>query len=137
MPINPYGGSYTPVVGGAVYSPYVNVLGTGSYQQAQQPQNNMVVMALVNSEDEARNYPLNPGNSIFLMDSNNQVFYTKSVDFSGIAAFKKYQFHEVLDTLETPVPVDYVTREEFESLKAELAKRNKPYKKERNYESAS
>lgn len=137
MPINPYGGSYTPVVGGAVYSPYVNVLGSGSYQQAQQPQNNVVMMALVNSEDEARNYPLTPGGSMFLMDSNNQVFYTKAVDFSGISTFKKYQFSEVTEAPQSGSDASYVTREEFESLKAELAKRNKPYKKERNYEPAS
>lgn len=136
MPINPYGGSYTPISGGAAYSPYVNTPYIPS-QQVQTQSQNVVMMALVNSEDEARNYPLTPGGSMFLMDSNNQVFYTKAVDFSGISTFKKYQFSEVTEAPQTSSDAAYVTREEFESLKAELAKRNKPYKKERNYEPAS
>lgn len=126
--INPYGGSYTPIVGGATYSPYVNVLGTGSYQPQQQA--NVVNMILVNSEEEARNYALNPGNSVFLMDSNNSVFYTKSVDFSGIATFKKYQFSEVTDT-PAPSQGDYITREEFEEWKKQYNRKPQYQKKER------
>lgn len=124
--INPYGGSYTGYMPNTVNTPY--------YPQSQQT--NVVSMALVNSEDEARNYPLSPGGSMFLMDSNALMFYTKSVDFSGISTFKKYQFHEVTEAAQAPNN-SYVTREEFEELKASINNRNKPYRKERSNESAS
>lgn len=138
MAYNPYAGTAFMQPNGqpAVNLPYVGAWG-GSYQQPQQ-QTNIVSMALVNSEDEARNYPLSPGGSMFLMDSNNCLFYTKSMDFSGITTFKKYEFHEVSDApvAEAANP-NYITREEFEVLKAQLNRNNKPYRKERNNESAS
>ena len=130
MPINPYGGSYpTYTPGGASFSPYN---GSITYQQPitayQQP--NTVYMVLVNSEEDAKNYALNPGNSMFFMDSNNQYFYTKSVDFSGIATFKKYQFHEVSTTEQSNATDEYITREEFEEWKKSM-NRKPYYKKER------
>lgn len=129
MPINPYGGSYTTAV-----PTYPNSYTWG--QSVPQPsQNNIVSMVLVNSEEEARNYNLVPGGSIFLMDSNNQVFYTKSVDFSGIATFKKYKFEEVSE--QVPESRDYITREEFDELKDLIKKQYKPYKKERRDESSN
>lgn len=130
MPINPYGGSYTTYTpGGASFSPY-----NGAITAYQQP--NTVYMVLVNSEEDAKNYALNPGNSMFFMDSNNQFFYTKSVDFSGIATFKKYQFHEVMEKLEAVVADNYVTREEFEELKKSM-NRKPYYKKERSENESS
>lgn len=120
MAINPYYNS------GVAYS--------NTYWQTPQyapQQTNIVNMVLVNSEDEARNYQLSPGNSIFLMDSNNQLFYTKSVDFSGIATFKKYQFHEVTDTPAQP-QADYITREEFEEWKKQQYRKPQYQKKERD-----
>lgn len=119
MPINPYGGSYTTTAGN--YIPYVYPYPTSTQQPS-----NVVNMVLVNSEEEARNYSLSPGSSIFLMDSNNSVFYTKSVDFSGISTFKKYQFQEVTDSKEKATD-DYITREEFEEWKKSMNR--KPYYK--------
>lgn len=94
----------------------------------QQPQNNSVMMVLVNGEDEAKNYPVGPGGSLFLMDSSNCRFYTKSVDFSGIATFKCYEFAE--RGSENSPGSDFVTREEFEKLKAQVYRRktNEPTK---------
>ena len=135
MAYNPYAGTGFMQPNG---QPAVNLPYIYNPVQQQPQQTNIVSMALVNSEDEARNYPLSPGGSMFLMDSNNCLFYTKSVDFSGIATFKKYEFHEVTDTpvAEAANP-NYITREEFEELKAQLNRNNKPYRKERNNESAS
>ena len=137
MAYNPYAGTGFNVMQ-PTGQPLTNFPYT--YNPVQQPaqQTNIVSMALVNSEDEARNYPLSPGGSMFLMDSNNCLFYTKSVDFSGISTFKKYEFHEVTDApaAEAANP-NYITREEFEELKSQLNRNNKPYRKERNNESAS
>ena len=121
MAVNYYGTGINPYAG-VVNAPYIP-------QQSQQA--NVVYMVLVNSEDEAKNYMLSPGNSMFFMDSNNSVFYTKSVDFSGISTFKKYEFHEVVEEAAQRVPDNYVTREEFEEWKKSMNK--KPYyKKERS-----
>ena len=122
MAINPY------YPGGINFSPYS--VGQSYIPQQAQQTTNIVNMVLVNSEDEARNYQLNPGSSIFLMDSNNQLFYTKSVDFSGIATFKKYQFHEVTDPPAQP-QADYITREEFEEWKKQQYRKPQYQKKER------
>lgn len=113
------------------YNPYSmpTAYGAGYVPSVVAQQTNVVNMVLVNSEEEARNYALNPGNSIFLMDSNNSVFYTKSVDFSGIATFKKYQFSEVTDT--PPQQADYITREEFEEWKKQYNRKPQYQKKER------
>ena len=121
MPINPYGGSYTGYYPNTtVYNPVP--------QQTQQSQNNSVMMVLVNGEEEARNYPVGPGGSLFLMDSSNCRFYTKSVDFSGISTFKCYEFTE--RGSENSPGSDFVTREEFEKLKAQVYRRkqNEPAK---------
>ena len=111
----------------AVYNPYYPT-GVPSYYQAQQPQvqqaapqNNSVMMVLVNGEEEAKNYPVGPGGSLFLMDSSNCRFYTKSVDFSGIATFKCYEFAE--RGSENSPGSDFVTREEFEKLKSAVYRR--------------
>ena len=116
------------------YSPYTQPAAYGNpYPTYTTPQTqqvtNAVNMVLVNSEDDARNFPLNPGSSIFLMDSGNCFFYTKSVDFSGISTFKKYKFTEVTEN-QAP-PADYITREEFEAYKESLRSQNRSYKKER------
>lgn len=120
MPINPYGGNYTGYMPNTV-NPVYQV-------PTQQPQNNSVMMVLVNGEDEAKNYPVGPGGSLFLMDSSNCRFYTKSVDFSGIATFKCYEFAE--RGSENSPGSDFVTREEFEKLKAQVYRRktNEPTK---------
>lgn len=120
MPINPYGGSYN--------SYYPTGVGNFTYPQQtqqpiQQPQNNSVMMFLVNNEEEARNYPLGPGGSIFLMDSSNCRFYTKSVDFSGISTFKRFEFTEVGS--ENSPGSDFITRDEFEKFKAQFYNRRK------------
>lgn len=80
------------------------------------------VMILVNSEQEAMNWSVLPGNSVFFMDSNNKLFYIKSVDLSGIPSFKKYKFEEVVETKYDSR--DYISREEFEEFKKKFNKSN-------------
>lgn len=90
----------------------------GSYQPIQpnvSPSTPMQTMILVNSEQEASAWSVLPGNSLFFMDSGNKLFYIKSVDFSGMSNFRKFQFEEVLDKPEESR--DYITREEFEEWK--------------------
>jgi len=45
----------------------------------------------------ARAYPVNPGMSVLLMDSEGQNFYIKSADTMGMPSLKKYAYSEVVE----------------------------------------
>lgn len=45
----------------------------------------------------ARAYPVNPGMSVLLMDSEGQNFYIKSADTMGMPTLKKYAYSEVVE----------------------------------------
>lgn len=45
----------------------------------------------------ARAYPINPGMSVLLMDSEGQNFYIKSADTMGMPSLKKYAYSEVVE----------------------------------------
>ena len=70
----------------------------------------------VNGRQSAENYPLTPNSSVILMDSEKARFYVKQTDASGLATVKVYDFTEA----EEEKPVEFVTKNEFESFKAEL-----------------
>lgn len=87
-----------------------------NYQQpVQQPiqQPTSQILAWVRSEDEGVNFPLNAGQSIFLMNQNEPYLYMKSVDQLGKTTFLKKR---LIDESETQETKDYVRREEIEDL---------------------
>ena len=45
----------------------------------------------------ARAYPIQPGMSVLLMDSEGQNFYIKSADTMGMPSLKKYAYSEVIE----------------------------------------
>jgi hypothetical protein len=63
-----------------------------------------------------------------MMDNNEMVFYVKRADGLGTTEFKAYKFEEITDTAGQPVPApqidlsQYVQRNEFEDLKAQIDK---------------
>lgn len=94
-------------------------------QQTQQHQNSGVIW--VNSENEAKTYPVASGQSVFLFDRDNPVFYVKSADQSGMALplrifdYKERTQAKKEDTKSEPeVKQDYVTKEEFERFRTEI-----------------
>ena len=101
------------------------------YQQAANPP--AQTMILVNNEQEASNWNVLPGNSLFFMDSNNKLFYIKTVDFSGMVTFRRFKFEEVNEKEEEP-SVDFITREEFERRLSSINKGNKPYAQQKKGE---
>lgn len=92
----------------------------------------------VQGEAGAKAYPVAPGNSILLMDSENECFYIKSTDASGIPMpLRAFTYTEIVQTQqpqkEEP-PFDtsqFVTRSEFEELKQMLNER-RSMRKENN-----
>lgn len=76
----------------------------------------------------ARAFPVGPGNSVILMDSEGDYFYIKSADMSGMPSMKRYSYSEVIDEpmrLESHDNRDYDTakfadREEVKKLQEEI-----------------
>lgn len=83
----------------------------------------------VQGEAGAKAYPVAPGNSVLLMDSENDVFYIKSTDISGIPApLRMFNYSEIVQTqpqeqhTETP-EIDtsqFVTQDDLNKIKQEF-----------------
>lgn len=79
-------------------------------------QNNGIVW--VQGESGAKAYPVPPGNTVLLMDSESSIFYIKSTDSSGIPQpLRTFEYTERTQTVIEEKEKDYVTREEFDDLK--------------------
>ena len=77
-----------------------NSFGQQSYAPAQmqmaQPTHSSTIN-WVQGDVGARAYPINPGMSVLLMDSEGQNFYIKSADTMGMPTLKKYAYSEVVE----------------------------------------
>ncbi len=97
-----------------------------NYQQYQQPMQQIPnqILAWVQNEDEARNYPLTAGNSIFLMNQNDNYIYAKSVDQLGKTTFLKKRMVDETENSDKSVDLsEYIRREEIESIIDEIVQR--------------
>lgn len=112
-------GNYYP----ATYSPY------GGYQLPQYqtpPQQNGIVW--VQGEAGAKAHPVGAGQSALLMDSENNVFYIKSSDVSGMPLPLRIFDYQERNTNASPVAAQnstidtsiYVTKEELEKRLEEI-----------------
>ena len=71
---------YYPATYNPNFNPYMQ-------QQMQQPQNQQIQnggLVSVRSEDEARNYPVAPGNSVTFKNESAPFVYTKTMGFSQL-----------------------------------------------------
>ena len=100
------------------------------YPQVQQTVSNTPITNQNNSgiiwvqgEAGAKAYPVAPGNSVLLMDSESECFYIKSTDASGIPMpLRMFAYNEIVQTQQAPKhsqegSTEYVTKSEFEELK--------------------
>lgn len=97
-----------------------------NYQQYQQPMQQIPnqILAWVQNEDEARNYPLTAGNSIFLMNQNDNYIYAKSVDQLGKTTFLKKRMVDETENSDKSIDLsEYIRREEIESIIDEIVQR--------------
>lgn len=103
------------------YSPYTQG-NQGNFVNYNQPQNaqpvSNVTWVPVSGIQGARDHIVQPGNTAWLMDNNDTVFYVKASDALGVTTLKAYRFSEV--GLDAPAEPQYVTREEFEALKKSI-----------------
>lgn len=77
-------------------------------------------MYWVQGEAGAKAFAVAPGNTAWLMDSESQTFYIKSVDAMGVPQpLRSFEYNEKTHpvTMTNEPSADYVTRSEFEELK--------------------
>lgn len=97
--------------------------------------NNSNSIIWVQGESGAKAYPVAPGNSIALFDSESDRFFIKSTDASGMPSpLRVFNYVEqkennvISNTIHTET--DYVTRKEFEELVEKINSKNQFIRKE-------
>ena len=108
--------SYSPMY--SPYNPYAQMTPV-------QPQNNGIIW--IQGESAAKSYPVQPGTSVLLMDMDDDVFYIRSSDNSGMPQkLRKFRYTEMTEEVVVPKPSQepsqFITREEFDRKIAELSK---------------
>ena len=99
-------------------------------QQPMQQQSSQIIW--VSGEAGAKSYLVAPGNTVMLLDAENSVFYLKSADASGMPLpLRIFDYKERTTTAqqafggvvtgETVNLDNFVTRKEFDELKASIA----------------
>ena len=139
MAYNNYYSGYQPMMG----YPYQQQIQPNynyqqqAYPQAQnqqtQPQIQNGGFIQVHNEDEARNYPIAPGNSVTFKDENAPYVYTKTMGFSQLdrPIFEKYRLvkEDDMPTQNSPVSaeiaqqtdnIDYALKTDLTALQAEI-----------------
>ena len=97
----------------------------------------------VSGEAGAKSYMVAPGNTVMLLDAENSVFYLKSADASGMPLpLRIFDYKERTTTAQQAfggsvtaesVNLDnFVTRKEFDELKASIASQPTPKKNKNN-----
>lgn len=91
-----------------------------------QPNNTSNIMWTMGVEG-AKAFPISPGKTVLLMDSETSKFYVKTMDINGYATLKTYTFTE--EEIVAP-QTNYVTKEELEaalsSVLAQVAAKSSP-----------
>lgn len=86
--------------------------------------NNSSGIIWVQGEAGAKAFPVNPGHSVLLMDSESECFYIKSTDSSGIPMpLRAFTYTEIVQTQKQPQEThaeQYATLEELNQLKQEF-----------------
>ena len=97
------------------FNPYSTSYMTQNYQQ---PVNNSSNMVWVQGESGAKAYPIAPGTSQVLFDSEAQIFYIKSADQSGMPQpLRVFSYAECNEADMKHNDIDtsmFITRDEFE-----------------------
>ena len=109
--------------------------------QPMQQQSSQIIW--VSGEAGAKSYLVAPGNTVMLLDAENSVFYLKSADASGMPLpLRIFDYKERTTTAQQAfsgvvtgesVNLDnFVTRKEFDELKASIASQPTPKKNKNN-----
>lgn len=88
-------------------------------QQSQFPQSN-VNWIQVNGIDGAKSQIVQQGQTLWMMDNNDKIFYIKSVDNVGSANLKMFRFEEIDGNAIQQNSSTIIAKDEYESLKNEI-----------------
>ena len=78
-------------------------------------QNNATNVIWTMGLESAKAYPMMPGRTLLLMDSESPRFFIKTVDMNGYATIKAYSFKEE-NAAEEPMPAaNWVTKEQLDA----------------------
>lgn len=101
-----------------------------NYQQSQQPIQQQIQnggFVSVHNENEARNYPIAPGNSVTFKDENAPFIYVKTRGFSQLEepVFEQFQLVKVDNSQKATEPeqttnTEYALKSELSALKEEI-----------------
>ena len=87
-----------------------------------QPQYNSSII-WVQGIESAKAYPVAPGNSILLMDSETEQFYIKSADVNGMPKpLRIFSYEELKENTTKSNSDNFITRDEFDELKEYIHK---------------
>lgn len=126
--------NYQPVYQYPQYTPVQQT--QQQVQQQYQPAQSNTGLTWVQGEAAAKSFPVAPGSSVLLMDSEASVFYIRSTDTSGMPLpLRIFDYTERVQQQNAHSPVsmqqepkfdlgNYVTREEFESRLSQLSQAN-------------
>jgi len=70
--------------------------------------------------ESAKAYPVLPGKTVLLMDSEGPHFFIKTVDNNGYATMKSYSFQEDIPVVPNQSAANYVTKEQLDEVVAKL-----------------
>lgn len=111
------------MLAGQTYPQYYQSYPNPQYQQpvqvAQQPTQNIPnqILGWVQSEEEAIKFPLMAGQSIFLMNQNDDYLYMKTVDQLGKPTFIKKRLIDESDNQEKSIDLSaYIRKEELANM---------------------
>lgn len=96
--------------------------------QAPAPQNGNSGLIWVQGEAGAKSYLVAPNTTVMLMDSENDVFYLKSSDASGMPSpLRVFDYKERQKTADSEAKIlgrdnspEYVTKREFEAFRGQI-----------------
>ena len=107
--------------------PYPQYYGYPNYQQypqvPQQPVQNIQnqILVWVQSEEEAVKFPLSAGQSLFLMNQNDNYLYMKSVDQLGKTTFIKKRLVDESDNKTPQIDLSaYIKKEELVAMISDI-----------------
>ena len=98
----------------------MNTLQGMKQASTQQPQPSVqpvqsIQIPTVHGLEAAKNVTLPPSSSAIIMDADDLIFNVIITDSNGVKTLKRYKGVEIEEE-STPLPVDYVTKNEFKSL---------------------
>lgn len=118
--------NYQPNAG--QYQPYVPqyVAPQTNNPPASVHRNQSTGIVWVQGEAAAKSYPVEPGTTLLMLDSEDSVFYIKTVDASGMPMpLRVFEFTERSEIVHSQDTENFITRDEFEERLAELLRKEK------------